>query len=72
MGQIVFVQVGKLCQQVQRDILAVVGVQIPLDLGALPVLGRGSLLQLQRNGGAAHQPDQQYLQQVLTNGLAAV
>ena len=71
-GQIVFVQVGKLCQQVQRDILAVVGVQIPLDLGALPVLGRGSLLQLQRNGGAAHQPDQQYLQQVLTNGLAAV
>lgn len=53
-GQIVFVQVGKLCQQVQRDLLAVVGVQIPLDLGALPVLGRGSLLQLQRNGGAAH------------------
>ena len=29
-GQIVFVQVGKLCQQVQRDILAVVGVQIRL------------------------------------------
>ena len=72
MGQIVFVQVGDLCQTVQGDVLPVVGVQIPLDLGTLPVLCPGGLLQLQRKGGAAHQPDQQYLQQVLTDCLTAV
>ena len=72
MGQIVFVRVGDLCQTVQGDVLPVVGVQIPLDLGTLPVLCPGGLLQLQRKGGAAHQPDQQYLQQVLTDCLAAI
>ena len=71
-GQIVFVQVGKLCQQVQRDILAVVGVQIPLDLHTLPAVGAGRFLYLQRKRGTPHQPDEQHFQKILTDRFAAV
>ena len=72
MGQIVFVQVGKLCQQVQRDVLPEVGVQIPFDLCTLPVFGSGGFLQLQRKRGTPHQPNEQHFQQILTDRFAAV
>ena len=72
MGQIVFVQVGKLCKGIKGDVLPVVVVQIPLDLHAFPVVRAGGFLHLQREGGAPHQPDEQDFQQVLADGLAAV
>ena len=72
MGQIVFVQVGDLCQTVQGDVLPVVGVQIPLDLYTLPAVRPWRFFHLQRERCAAYQPDQQHLQQVLTDGFAAI
>src|SRR5699024_2237818 len=56
-GQVIFVQVGHAGQLVQGDALPVVGVDVALDLGALPVLGSdGGLLQLEGEGAGAHQP----------------
>ena len=72
MGQIVFVDVGNFGKGIQRDILPVVVVQIPLDLHTLPAVGAGRFLHLQRKRGTPHQPDQQHFQQILTDRFAAV
>ena len=72
MGQIVFVDVGDFSKDIQRDIFAVVAVQIPLDLHTLPAVGAGRFLYLQRKRGTPHQPDEQHFQQILTDRFAAV
>ena len=72
-GQVILVQMGQGGQLVQRDVLAVVGVDVALDLGALAVVrAGGALLQLQRQGAGADQPDQKHLQKVLADRLVAV
>ena len=40
-AEIVFVQMGQFCQGVQGNLLTVAGVQIALDLGALPAWMKG-------------------------------